>query len=231
MVSFATSLKITDTVPIGNKISKTGATAWAKSGRYTGITDVELTPEGAAQVASTAATLVGSGKVLDPSRITRVFVSPRKRARRTFELLLPLPSSGAVDWEEKVTYTEGIAEWNYGDYEGLKVEEIRELRRTRGLDKKRKWDIWKDGCEGGEYVVLHLLIPPTRTPPLTILETLVASLFRLSAYRSMQEVTQRLTTLISQIREIQRPCMNGKQPADVLLVSRLHPCHPTKPLL
>ena len=150
-------------MPIGNKISKTGATAWAKSGRYTGITDVELTPEGAAQVASTAATLVGSGKVLDPSRITRVFVSPRKRARRTFELLLPLPSSGVVDWEEKVTYTEGIAEWNYGDYEGLKVGEIRELRRTRWLDKKRKWDIWKDECEGGEYVVLHLLIPPTRT--------------------------------------------------------------------
>ena len=140
---------------MGNQVSITGTTAWAKSGRYTGITDVELTPEGAAQVASTAATLVGSGKVLNPSRLTRIFVSPRKRARRTFELLLPPPSSGVVDWEGKVTCTEDMAEWNYGDYEGLKVDEIRELRWTRGLDRERKWDIWRDGCEGGEYVVLH----------------------------------------------------------------------------
>jgi broad specificity phosphatase PhoE len=98
---------------------------------------------GVAQVSSTAATLVGAGKLLDPSRLAHVFVSPRKRARRTFELLL----SGAV---ENVTITDDIAEWDYGDYEGLKAEEIRGLRKEKSLDPGREWDIWSDGCEGGE---------------------------------------------------------------------------------
>jgi len=123
----------------------TGETTWAKSGRYTGSTDIDLTPFGAAQVSSTAATLVGAGKLLDPSRLAHVFVSPRKRATKTFELLL----SGAVE-RSNVTITDDIAEWDYGDYEGLKAEEIRDLRKERKLDLVRKWDIWRDGCEGGE---------------------------------------------------------------------------------
>ncbi|KAK3897891.1 histidine phosphatase superfamily [Staphylotrichum tortipilum] len=103
-----------------------------------------------AQVSSTAATLVGAGKLLDPSRLAHIFISPRRRARRTFELLLLSPSFGAADWKEKITYTEDIAEWDYGDYEGLKVGEIRKLRKERGLDQEMEWDIWRDGCEGGE---------------------------------------------------------------------------------
>ena len=90
---------------------------------------------------------MGAGKLLDPLRLAHVFVSPRVRAVRTFELLLP-PSSGVV--AEKVTYTEDIAEWNYGDYEGLKDQEIRLLRKQRSLDLERRWNIWSDGCEGGE---------------------------------------------------------------------------------
>ena len=37
----------------------------------------------------------------------------------------------------------------------------------------------------------------------------------------MQQVTERLAKVISEIREIQRPGMNGQQPADVLLVGCL----------
>lgn len=37
-------------------------------------------------------------------------------------------------------------------YEGLKPHEIREKRQSHGLDSERKWDIWRDGCEDGEYV-------------------------------------------------------------------------------
>ena len=48
--------------------------------------------------------------------------------------------------------TEEIGEWGYGDYEGLLTEEIRERRKERRLDADRAWDIWRDGCEGGEYV-------------------------------------------------------------------------------
>lgn len=78
------------------------------------------------------------------------YISPRARARRTLELLgLGLESPDAV-CQAKVDITEDLAEWDYGDYEGLKSAEIRELRRSRGLDKERGWDIWRDGCEGGE---------------------------------------------------------------------------------
>ena len=52
-----------------------------------------------------------------------------------------------------LTLTEDIAEWDYGDYEGLLTSEIRARRKERGLDQEREWDIWRDGCEGGECVV------------------------------------------------------------------------------
>ncbi|KAI9848062.1 MAG: hypothetical protein M1837_001164 [Sclerophora amabilis] len=124
-----------------------GETKWSKSGRFTGTTDIELTRAGAAQVSLAAARLVGAGKLVDPLRLVHVFVSPRVRAVRTFELLLP-PSSGVV--AGKVTYTEDIVEWNYGDYEGLKDQEIRLLRKKRGLDLERKWNIWSDGYQGSK---------------------------------------------------------------------------------
>ena len=127
-----------------------GETEWAKSGRSTGTTEIKLNPTGAAQVSSAAAILVGSGKLLDPSRLKRIFVSPRKRAKQTFELLL---GSNLDLIEGKFTHTKDIVEWDYGDYEGLTNKQIRDLRRERGLDKEREWDIWRDGCEGGEYVV------------------------------------------------------------------------------
>ena len=132
------------------RVLQIGETEWAKLGRSTGTTDVELTQAGAAQVSSAGAALVGAGKLLDPHRLIHIFVSPRSRAKKTFELLLA-PSSDIV--AEKITYTEDIAEWNYGDYEGRTNQEIRDLRKERGLDLERKWNIFSDGCEGGEYVV------------------------------------------------------------------------------
>ncbi|KAF5001157.1 hypothetical protein FDECE_11054 [Fusarium decemcellulare] len=122
-----------------------GETEWAKSGRYTGITDIELTAAGIRQVSSTAKIVVGAGKFLDPSRFAQVFVSPRKRATQTLELFLP-----SLEANGNVTHTEDIAEWDYGEYEGLKTHEIRELRKKKGLDQEREWSIWRDGCEGGE---------------------------------------------------------------------------------
>ncbi|KAJ3530449.1 hypothetical protein NM208_g9324 [Fusarium decemcellulare] len=122
-----------------------GETEWAKSGRYTGITDIELTAAGIRQVSSTAKIVVGAGKFLDPSRLAQVFVSPRKRATQTLELFL-----SSLETNENVTHTEDIAEWDYGEYEGLKTHEIRELRKRKGLDQEREWSIWRDGCEGGE---------------------------------------------------------------------------------
>ena len=65
-------------------------------------------------------------------------------------LLLGDDNQANFEKEGKIEFTEDITEWDYGDYEGLKTDEIRELRKQHGLDKNRKWDIWVDGVEGGE---------------------------------------------------------------------------------
>ena len=46
-----------------------------------------------------------------------------------------------------MSITARIAEWDYGDYEGITSAQIRELRKSQGLGP---WDIWRDGCPGGE---------------------------------------------------------------------------------
>lgn len=107
-------------------------------------------------MSGTAKQLVGSGKLIDPARVRKVFVSPRKRATETFALLFGDDAKSALEEEGKVSFTEEIAEWGYGDYEGLLTHEIRALRHERALDSEKPWDIWRDGCEGGEYVPLHL---------------------------------------------------------------------------
>jgi hypothetical protein len=49
--------------------------------------------------------------------------------------------------------------------------------------------------------------------------------------RSPQQVTERLDRLIKKIRDIQRPCMNGERPADVVVVRLFSlPSFPHRPL-
>lgn len=156
--------------PHVNSTHGTGETEWARSGRFTGITEIDLTQQGVTQVSSAASRLVGAGEVIDPSRLAHTFVSPRKRAKRTFELL-----SLSAELNEKAFYTEDIAEWDYGEYEGLDKQQIRALMKERGLDAE--WDIWSDGCDGGEYMasfsafdralftdVLKITVASHRTP-------------------------------------------------------------------
>ena len=89
------------------------------------------------------------------------YVSPRVRAQRTLELL-NLGCRDRLPWQEqqqtkpldirtdaKVQIEDGIKEWDYGDYEGLTSATIKEQRSKNG---EGLWDIWRDGCPGGEYV-------------------------------------------------------------------------------
>ena len=62
-----------------------------------------------------------------------VLVSPLRRARETVELA-GLGGRAEVDPD--------LAEWDYGDYEGLTTPQIRE--------KAPGWLIFRDGCPGGE---------------------------------------------------------------------------------
>ncbi|KAI1133513.1 phosphoglycerate mutase [Nemania abortiva] len=127
-----------------------GETEWTMNGRYTGVTELDLTTNGANQVRGSGTLLVGQGKLIEPDRIARVFVSPRKRAQTTYRLLFGGDIDNSQVPAHKVTVTEDIAEWNYGDYEGLLTGEIQDRRKAKGLDSKGAWDIWRDGCEGGE---------------------------------------------------------------------------------
>lgn len=127
-----------------------GETEWTKSGRYTGITELELTENGVQQVLGTGKILVGPGKLIDRVKLAHVFISPRKRAQATFDLLFDRVGKEALVKDEKVTTTEELAEWDYGRYEGLLTKEIRARRKEQGLDPDKPWDIWRDGCEDGE---------------------------------------------------------------------------------
>lgn len=102
-----------------------GQTEWTQTGRHTSVTDLDLTEEGVAQARSLR-------DRLDPSRFDLVLCSPRLRARRTAEL------AGFGDHE----VDEDLAEWSYGEFEGLTSPQIRE--RWPG------WRIWFNGCPGGE---------------------------------------------------------------------------------
>lgn len=127
-----------------------GQTEWSKNGRYTGITELELTQDGVNQVNASGKMIVGSGRLIDPSKLVHVYISPRKRAVQTFDIAFSDADKQALKDAKKVSETERLAEWGYGEYEGLLTKQIRTLRKEHGLDTEREWDIWRDGCEGGE---------------------------------------------------------------------------------
>ncbi len=107
-------------------IVRHGETSWSLSGRHTGRTEVTLTESGEHDARGLAVLL---GGVV----FARVFSSPRVRARRTCELA-GLGAMAEIDAD--------LAEWDYGDFEGLRSPEIHE--------RAPNWNVFSDGCPGGE---------------------------------------------------------------------------------
>ena len=102
-----------------------GETEWSRARRHTGRTDVPLTPLGEKQAGALRGALAGR-------TITRTLVSPAERARRTAELAgLPADGTDPDLWE-----------WDYGGYEGVSSQEIREERPG--------WYLWDDGVVPGD---------------------------------------------------------------------------------
>ncbi|PYH34100.1 histidine phosphatase family protein [Aspergillus neoniger CBS 115656] len=141
-------------------IIRHGETSWSLNGRHTGTTDLPLTENGEKRIKATGKALVGNDRLIVPRKLVHVYVSPRARAQRTLELLeigcrerLPWNEARKSEDEEpirteaRVEVTEAVREWDYGEYEGLTSKQIREMRRERG---EGEWDIWRDGCPGGE---------------------------------------------------------------------------------
>jgi broad specificity phosphatase PhoE len=99
-----------------------GQTEWSASGKHTSTTDVPLTDAGRE-----------AARALDlrDREFALVLTSPRSRARETCALA---GLRGEVD--------EDLAEFDYGEYEGLTTKEIRVDRPW--------WTLWRDGAPGGE---------------------------------------------------------------------------------
>jgi probable phosphoglycerate mutase len=103
-----------------------GETEWSVSGRHTGSTDIPLTPDGRLQ-----ATAIG--KLLAGRRFDHVLSSPMLRARET---------AGLAGFGDRIRLHEGLLEYDYGELEGLTTGQIRAIHAG--------WQLFRDGCPGGE---------------------------------------------------------------------------------
>jgi len=103
-----------------------GETLWSLAGRHTGVTDLALTARGEAQARALR-------PWTDGISFSHVLTSPRLRARATCELA-GLGAQAQVEPD--------LAEWDYGDYEGRRSQDIRQERPG--------WTLFRDGCPKGE---------------------------------------------------------------------------------
>jgi broad specificity phosphatase PhoE len=103
-----------------------GETAWSRTGRHTGRTDVPLTEEGEQHARQV-------GKRLQGVSFVTILSSPLIRARRTCEL---------AGLGGEMTTDADLQEWDYGEYEGRTTADIQKMRPG--------WNIFSDGCPGGE---------------------------------------------------------------------------------
>ena len=101
-----------------------GETEWSAALRHTGRTDLPLTPAGEEEARAV-------GEALRGREFALVLSSPLRRALDTARLAGFAPQ---VRGE--------LAEWDYGEYEGLTTAQIRETVPD--------WTIWRYGARGGE---------------------------------------------------------------------------------
>lgn len=109
-------------------LARHGETAWSVTGQHTGMTDLPLTQRGELNA-------VRLGQRLRGHPFALVLASPLQRAWRTCEL---------AGFSECARRDADLVEWNYGAYEGLTPEQIRERRP--------EWEIFRDGCPEGELI-------------------------------------------------------------------------------
>lgn len=102
-----------------------GETQWSRDGLHTSRTDLPMTAQGETEASRLPTLLRGTTFDL-------VLSSPRERARRTAEL---------AGFRE-VHVDDDLAEWDYGEYEGITTQQIRE--------QVPDWTVWTHPAPGGE---------------------------------------------------------------------------------
>ncbi len=105
-----------------------GETAWSLTGQHTGLTDIALTHQGEEDARAL-------GPRLKELKVDHVLTSPLRRALRTCEL---------AGFGDLATIDPGLVEWDYGLYEGRTLAAIHRERP--------EWELFRDGCPGGESV-------------------------------------------------------------------------------
>jgi broad specificity phosphatase PhoE len=106
-----------------------GETAWSITGQHTGLTDLALTSRGEEDARALVPRLEGL-------KFDHVLSSPLRRALRTCEL---------AGFAGVATFDRDLREWDYGHYEGRTLTEIHRERP--------EWELFRDGCPGGESVL------------------------------------------------------------------------------
>ena len=106
-----------------------GETAWTLSQQHTGRTDLPLTAHGEDEARQLG------GRISDTG-FAHVLTSPLQRARQTCAL-------AGLGREPEIE--PDLAEWDYGEYEGKRSVDIRKDRPG--------WNVYQDGCPGGETPV------------------------------------------------------------------------------
>jgi broad specificity phosphatase PhoE len=107
-------------------LARHGETAWTLTGQHTGLTDLKLTESGERSARWLAERLKGF-------HFAQVLTSPLQRAARTCEI---------AGFGNVAEIDPDLVEWDYGEYEGLRTAEI--------LAKRPDWQLFRDGCPGGE---------------------------------------------------------------------------------
>ena len=107
-------------------LTRHGETAWSPSGQHSDLTALPLTERGESNARH-------RGNHLRGRSCARVFTSPPQRARRACEL---------AGFGAEAEVDNDLVEWNYGEYEGLRATEIHA--------KRPPWQLFRDGCPGGE---------------------------------------------------------------------------------
>ncbi len=105
-----------------------GQTEWARDGRHTGLTDLDLTDLGVQQAGAAGALLTD---LLGEDEPALVLTSPLRRAARTAGL------AGLVAQTEP-----RLVEWDYGGYEGLTSAQIQQRAGA-------SWTVFADGVVPG----------------------------------------------------------------------------------
>jgi broad specificity phosphatase PhoE len=101
-------------------LARHGETAWSLSGQHTGLTDLPLTDRGERNARRLAERLKGLS-------FNNVFTSPLQRAKRTCEL---------AGYGGRAEVDRDLLEWNYGEYEGRRTDEIHAERPD--------WQLFRD---------------------------------------------------------------------------------------